>query len=103
MNEVYQSMRAPLAPEKLTRDDLLHLVAHLNQAHRISERMFKQHDRMVVRVPSAKYLAVIAKLLGTRVHRLETWGHHVLMSVKYNGVEFNTYEPEDGPWVDDRR
>ena len=103
MLEVYPSMKSPVAPERIKRDEIVHLVAHLNEAHRIAERLFQQHDQMVVRVPSGKYLAAIAKLVGARVVRRETWGHHVLMSVKYNNVEFNTYEPEDGPWVDDRK
>ena len=96
-------MRAPIAPEQIQQKDLLDLVAHLNQAHRISERLFRQHDPMVVRVPSNKYLVQIGKLLNTSVKRLETWGNHQFLSVTYDNVEFNTYEPKSDPWDDDRK
>lgn len=103
MMQEYQAMTAPIPPERLKRDDLIHLCAHLNQAHKLSEKMFRMQDPMVVRVPSGKYLAHISRLLGTPVRLVRTWGHHNHLSCIYNNVEFNTYEPQDGAWVDDGR
>lgn len=101
--KVYEPMQAPIPAEKLNRDDLIHLCAHLNQAHKLSEKMFRMQDPMVVRVPSGKYLAHISRLLGVPVKQQHTWGHHTLLHLTYQNVEFNTYEPQDGPWVDDGR
>ena len=99
--EVYEALGRPLPANIIKRDELVDLCNYLLAGKRIQDRLFAQNEGVIVKVPSGKYLATVAKLLARPVKKLSGSGYYNRLSVDYLGVQFVTYEPANGGnWTD---